>query len=80
MAALAVVTLAVSSWGVGGSPGSWNALDPEAETGQVLWSFASGASVAAGASIADHKVFWSSGYSSFGSGNNKFYAFSVDER
>ena len=48
-----------------------------AETGEVLWSFAS---VAAGASIADHKVFWNSGYSSFGSGNHKFYAFSIDER
>jgi polyvinyl alcohol dehydrogenase (cytochrome) len=48
-------------------------------TGGVLWSFASGASVNAGATIVDGTVFWGSGYTHLGipgfTGNNKFYAF-----
>jgi len=51
-----------------------------ASSGQTLWSFASGASVNAGASIADGEVFWGSGYTHLGipgfTGNNKFFAFS----
>ncbi|HEX3141943.1 MAG TPA: PQQ-binding-like beta-propeller repeat protein [Rhizobacter sp.] len=51
-----------------------------AESGQTLWSFASGASVNAGATIVDGDVFWGSGYTHLGipgfTGNNKFYAFS----
>lgn len=51
-----------------------------AATGQTLWSFASGASVNAGASIADKEVYWGSGYTHLGipgfTGNNKFFAFS----
>ena len=53
-----------------------------ASSGQTLWSFASGASVNAGATIVDGDVFWGSGYTHLGipgfTGNNKFYAFSVD--
>ncbi len=51
-----------------------------AETGAILWQFASGASVVAGASIADGMVFWGSGYAHLGNGsaNTKFYGFSVD--
>lgn len=49
-------------------------------TGQTLWSFASGASVNAGASIADGEVYWGSGYTHLGipgfTGNNQFFAFS----
>jgi polyvinyl alcohol dehydrogenase (cytochrome) len=48
-------------------------------TGAILWSFASGASVNAGATISDGTVFWGSGYTHLGipgyTGNNKFYAF-----
>ena len=51
-----------------------------ASSGQTLWSFASGASVNAGATIVDGDVFWGSGYTHLGipgfTGNNKFYAFS----
>jgi polyvinyl alcohol dehydrogenase (cytochrome) len=51
-----------------------------AETGQTLWSFASGASVNSGATIVGGEVFWGSGYAHLGipgfTGNNKFYAFS----
>jgi polyvinyl alcohol dehydrogenase (cytochrome) len=46
----------------------------------VLWSFASGASVAAGAAVVDGNVYWGSGYTHLGipgfTGNNTFYAFS----
>jgi polyvinyl alcohol dehydrogenase (cytochrome) len=61
-------------------------LDPQghmyalnAETGAVLWSFASGGSCLSGAAISNGTVFWGSGYSNFGFGtpNNKVYAFSL---
>ena len=55
-----------------------------ASTGQTLWSFASGASVNAGATIVDGEVFWGSGYAHLGipgfTGNTKFYAFSKNGR
>ena len=50
----------------------------DAATGQALWSFAAGSSVVAGASIVDGVAYWGSGYSRAGSGNNRFYAFSLD--
>jgi polyvinyl alcohol dehydrogenase (cytochrome) len=46
-----------------------------AETGAVLWKFASGGAVASGAAIVDGTVYWGSGYRN--GDNNKFYAFSV---
>lgn len=53
----------------------------DASSGATLWSFAAGASVNAGASIANDTVFWGSGYRNLGipgfTGNNKFYAFSL---
>ena len=52
----------------------------KANTGQILWSFAAGSSVNAGATIADGVVYWGSGYAFLGipgfTGNNKFFAFS----
>ena len=52
-----------------------------AATGAVVWSFASGGSVIAGASIAYDTIYWGSGYSNLPlpgfSGNNKFYAFTL---
>ena len=51
-----------------------------ARNGQTLWSFASGASVNAGATVVDGLVLWGSGYTHLGipgyTGNTKFYAFS----
>ena len=51
-----------------------------AANGDVLWSFAAGSSVVAGATIVDGVVYWGSGYTHLGfpgmTGNNKFYAFS----
>ena len=48
-----------------------------AATGAIRWSFASGGSCNAGASIANGVVYWGSGYSRFGTGNNQFYAFTL---
>ena len=45
-----------------------------AETGAVLWTFASGGAVASGAAIVGGTVFWGSGYR--GGDNDKLYAFS----
>lgn len=57
----------------------------DAATGKILWSFASGGSVAGGAAIADGSVYWGSGYCGTGCGgtttpplnNNKVYAFGL---
>ena len=54
----------------------------DAATGATLWSFDSGASVMSSPAVVDGVVYWGSGYSRYGStlgsGNNKFYAFSLD--
>ena len=47
----------------------------DASTGQILWSFASGGEVRAGAAIVGQKVYWGSGYP--GGDNNKLYAFGL---
>jgi polyvinyl alcohol dehydrogenase (cytochrome) len=51
----------------------------DATTGNVLWSFASGGSVNAGAVVVNGVVYWGSGYGRLGfvGGQNKFYAFSL---
>jgi polyvinyl alcohol dehydrogenase (cytochrome) len=57
----------------------------DAATGKILWSFASGGSVASGPAIADGMVFWGSGYEHLNSptvhqsvGNDIFYAFEAE--
>jgi polyvinyl alcohol dehydrogenase (cytochrome) len=54
----------------------------DASTGKILWSFDAGSSVIAGASIANGTVYWGSGYTHLPlpgfTGNNKFYAFTVN--
>jgi len=56
----------------------------DAATGSMLWSFAAGGSVNAGAVVAKDTVFWGSGYGNLGpdlgSTNNKFYAFTLRGR
>ena len=64
----------------GGSPNTAPTMfGLNAATGDILWSYASGASVIAGATIANGSVFWGSGYTHLGipgfTGNNQFYAF-----
>ena len=51
----------------------------DGNTGDILWSFASGGSCLSGAAISDGMLFWGSGYSNFGFGtpNNKLYAFGL---
>ncbi|MDF6043009.1 PQQ-binding-like beta-propeller repeat protein [Streptomyces sp. JH14] len=66
----------------GGSSKNMFALD--AATGTPLWSFASGGTVIAGATVVDKTVYWGSGYSAIPvpgfTPNNKFYAFTVSGR
>jgi polyvinyl alcohol dehydrogenase (cytochrome) len=67
---------------MGGSPQAQNMFALNAKTGAVLWGFAAGGSVIAGASIVNDTVYWGSGYANLGipgfTANNKFYAFSVN--
>jgi polyvinyl alcohol dehydrogenase (cytochrome) len=64
-----------------GGPTAPTMLALSAASGQILWTFASGASVNAGATVAGGTVFWGSGYTHLGipgfTGNNKFYAFAA---
>ena len=64
-----------------GSSTSPNMFALNAATGNILWSFASGASVIAGASLANDTVYWGSGYTNLGiqgfTPNNKLYAFTL---
>jgi polyvinyl alcohol dehydrogenase (cytochrome) len=52
----------------------------DASSGNILWSYAAGSSVIAGATIVGDSVYWGSGYAHLGipgfTANNKFYAFS----
>jgi polyvinyl alcohol dehydrogenase (cytochrome) len=85
--ALGPVTVAngvVYAPSMAGAPQSQNMLALDAATGAVLWKFAAGGSVNAGASIVADTVYWGSGYSNLPiagfTSNNKFYAFSVKGR
>ena len=52
----------------------------DADTGEILWSFASGGACNAGAAVVNGMVYWGSGYDSFGgTGNDKFYAFGLSQ-
>jgi polyvinyl alcohol dehydrogenase (cytochrome) len=53
----------------------------DAETGAILWQYQAGGSVNAAPAVVNGSVYWGSGYSRSGvegSGNDKFYAFSID--
>jgi polyvinyl alcohol dehydrogenase (cytochrome) len=55
----------------------------DAATGGILWQFGAGSSVNAGPAVADGAVYWGSGYARSGvegSGNQRFFAFSIDGR
>jgi polyvinyl alcohol dehydrogenase (cytochrome) len=79
---LAVANDVVYAPSMAGGASQANMFALSAESGNVLWSFPSGASVNAGATIVDGVVYWGSGYTNLGiagfTGNTKFYAFSVD--
>jgi len=44
-------------------------------SGQILWSYATGGSVIDGPSVVSANLYWGSGYSRSGTGNNKVYDF-----
>jgi polyvinyl alcohol dehydrogenase (cytochrome) len=79
---LAVANGVVYAPSMGGSATAQNMLALDASTGIKLWGFAAGSSVNAGATIANGIVYWGSGYAHLGipgmTGNNKFYAFSIN--
>jgi polyvinyl alcohol dehydrogenase (cytochrome) len=55
----------------------------DAANGAILWQFGAGSSVNAGPAVVNGTVYWGSGYTRSGvegSGNNQFYAFSIDGR
>lgn len=82
--ALAVADGVVFASSMAGAATAPTMLALSAATGQTLWSFASGASVNAGATIVDGLVLWGSGYTHLGipgfTGNNKFYAFASPKK
>lgn len=77
---VAVSNGVVYAGSMAGDPSAPNMFALDAATGATLWSFASGASVIAGATIVGGTVYWGSGYTNLGipgyTGNNRFYAFS----
>ena len=79
---MAVANGVVYAPSMGSGAGMSNMFALNAANGDVLWSFASGGSVNAGATIVDGTVFWGSGYSHIAKpgfvGNTKFYAFSLN--
>jgi len=53
----------------------------DAASGAILWEYPALSSVNAGPAVVDGTVYWGSGYSRSGvegSGNNRFFAFSID--
>ena len=77
---LAVADGVVYASSMAGDPSAQTMFALNAANGNTLWSFASGSSVIAGASVVDGVVYWGSGYAHLGipgfTGNNKFFAFS----
>lgn len=73
------VVYAPSTAGAATAP---NMFGLDAATGKILWSFASGGSVVAGATPVKDTLYWGSGYFHLPlpgfTGNNKFYAFTVN--
>ena len=52
----------------------------DAATGTVIWSYATGSSVASSPAIVGDSIYWGAGYKRFGSGNNKLFAFALPAR
>lgn len=61
-----------------GGPNDTNMFALNAATGSILWQFAAGGSVNAGATVVNGVVYWGSGYGRLGLGtaNHEFFAFS----
>jgi polyvinyl alcohol dehydrogenase (cytochrome) len=82
LAPLAVATGVVYAASMAGSATAPTMFALKASDGSIIWSYAAGSSVNAGATIVGNKVFWGSGYTKLDvagfTGNNKFYAFGKD--
>jgi polyvinyl alcohol dehydrogenase (cytochrome) len=55
----------------------------DASTGAILWGYPAGSSVNAGPAVVGDSVYWGTGYArsgAEGSGNNKFYAFTLPDK
>jgi polyvinyl alcohol dehydrogenase (cytochrome) len=76
---LAVANGVVYAPSMAGSPTAPNMFALNAATGKVIWSFAAGGSVIAGASPVNNDLYWGSGYSNLSAlgftGSHKFYGF-----
>ena len=80
---LAVADGVVYGSSMAGAPTAQTMFAFDGATGKILWSFAAGSSVNAGATIVNDSVYWGSGYAKFNpafTGNNKFYAFTIKEK
>jgi polyvinyl alcohol dehydrogenase (cytochrome) len=79
---LAVANGIVYAPSMAGGPQVSSMFALDAASGSVLWRYAPGSSVIAGASIVNGTVFWGSGYTHLPipgfTGNNKFFAFTVN--
>jgi polyvinyl alcohol dehydrogenase (cytochrome) len=79
---LTVVNGVVFAESMAGAVTAPTMLALDASTGNILWNYAAGSSVIAGATVSNGTVYWGSGYTHLGipgmTGNNKFYAFSVN--
>jgi len=79
---LAVANGVVYAASMGGLATQQTMFAFDASSGHTLWGYTSGSSVNAGATIANGVVYWGSGYAHLGipgyTGNNKFYAFSIN--
>lgn len=79
-AAVANGVMYVCSVGGGGFPNLGQMYAINAATGEVLWTFNSGASCGGGASIANGRVFWGHGYTGLlGTQGHTFYAFGLPD-
>lgn len=84
LAPMTVASGVVYAASMAGDPADPTMFALDAATGQRLWSFVSGATTIAGASIAGNTVYWGSGYTNLGlpgfTGNDKLYAFTLGGR
>jgi polyvinyl alcohol dehydrogenase (cytochrome) len=82
LAPMTVANGVVYAASMAGAPQARNMFALNASTGAIEWSFASGGSVIAGASVVGDTIYWGSGYSQLAKqpfvGNDKFYAFSFN--
>ena len=79
---LSVADGVVYAASMGGDPAAQTMFGFDAASGAKVWGFAAGSSVNAGATIVSGAVYWGSGYAHLQipgyTGNNKFYAFSIN--